>query len=246
MTDDELLSSYIKNQQDDKYEKLWQDLQIDFHLEALKFPDNKIYGTIHIIPESSRKLIKKFVLVIDELKRIEFDPYYENLAASGFNTNRKNSSAYIQAIPNNATWAREDKRSKVSHFYFTGKIFALSPSISFKWSDDDKNSKPNLIIHWYHIGDQKAQRYILYLDDEEIQHIRQKQIEDSFYVSISNLEPGNNHTFQLAARLNNGKETYRSDVIEFTVPDKESIDNDNQEFITVSNEPPPPDLPSMD
>jgi len=41
-----------------------------------------------------------------------------------------------------------------------------------------------------------------------------------------------------------GKETYRSDLMEFTVPDKESIDKDNIEFITVSNEPPPNDLPA--
>ncbi|CAF4031490.1 unnamed protein product [Rotaria sp. Silwood2] len=243
MTDDELSSSYAQEQQHDKHKNLWQDLQIDFRLEALKFPDNKIYGTINIIPESSRKLIKKFVVIINESKRIEFDRHYETLAVSGFNTNRKNSSVYIQVIPNNEKWAREDKISKVCHFYFTGEVFALSPTISFKWSDDKKNPKPNLIIQWYHIGDKNAQQYILYLDDVEIQYIRQKQIADSFYVSICGFECGNKHTFQLAATLNNGKETYRSDIIEFTVPDKEFIDNDSDEFITISNEPPPPDLP---
>ncbi len=40
-------------------EKLWQQLQIDFQLEAFRFPDNKIYGIININPESSRKLIKR-------------------------------------------------------------------------------------------------------------------------------------------------------------------------------------------
>jgi hypothetical protein len=43
-------------------EKLWQELEIDFHLEAFKFPDNKIYGNVKIIPESSRKLIKKLIV----------------------------------------------------------------------------------------------------------------------------------------------------------------------------------------
>ncbi|CAF4305539.1 unnamed protein product, partial [Rotaria sordida] len=43
-----------------------------------------------------------------------------------------------------------------------------------------------------------------------------------------------------------GKETYRSDLREFTVPGKESIDDASTEFITVSNEPPPPDLPGTD
>jgi hypothetical protein len=45
-----------------KGEKLWQNLKIDFHLEAFKFPDNKIYGIIDITPESSRKLIQKLVV----------------------------------------------------------------------------------------------------------------------------------------------------------------------------------------
>ena len=35
-------------------------LKIDFRLEGYKFPDNKIYGTIRVIPESSRRLIEKF------------------------------------------------------------------------------------------------------------------------------------------------------------------------------------------
>jgi hypothetical protein len=43
-------------------EKLWQELKIDFHLEALGFPDNKIYGNVKIIPESSRKLIENFIV----------------------------------------------------------------------------------------------------------------------------------------------------------------------------------------
>jgi hypothetical protein len=34
--------------------------------------------------------------------------------------------------------------------------------------------------------------------------------------------------------------------MEFIVPDKTTADNDSTEFITVSNEPPPPDLPSDD
>ncbi|CAF1481241.1 unnamed protein product [Rotaria sordida] len=245
MVDGEQSSSYVRERQDD-YEKLWEDLQIDFRLESFKFPDDKIYGTINIIPESSRKLIKKFVLVIDRSKRIEFDPHYENLSASGFNTNRKKSSAYIEAIPNNTKWAREVKISKDCCFYFTGEVFVLSPTINFKWSDDEENPKPNLIIKWYHIGDKNAQQYILYLDDAKIRYIHQKQVEDSFYTSICGFECGQKHTFQLAARLNNGKETYRSDLREFTVPGKESIDDASTEFITVSNEPPPPDLPGTD
>ncbi|CAF4357612.1 unnamed protein product, partial [Rotaria sordida] len=100
-----------------------------------------------------------------------FDPHYENLSASGFNTNRKKSSAYIEAIPNNTKWAREVKISKVCCFYFTGEVFVLSPTINFKWSDDKENPTPNLIIKWYHIGDKNAQQYILYLDDAEIQYV---------------------------------------------------------------------------
>ncbi len=43
-------------------EKLWKNFQLDFQLEASKFPDNKIYGTIDIKPESARKLIRKLVV----------------------------------------------------------------------------------------------------------------------------------------------------------------------------------------
>ena len=37
-------------------------MQIDFRLEAFRFPDNKIYGIVNIIPESSRQLIKTLVV----------------------------------------------------------------------------------------------------------------------------------------------------------------------------------------
>jgi hypothetical protein len=42
-----------------------------------------------------------------------------------------------------------------------------------------------------------------------------------------------------------GKETYRSDLMEFIVPNKESIDDGTTEFITVLDEPTPHDLPGI-
>ncbi|CAF1640507.1 unnamed protein product [Rotaria magnacalcarata] len=229
------------------YAKLWRDLQIDFHLEALKFPDNKIYGTINIIPESSRKLIQKFVLVVnDEINRIDFEPHHKHLVASGFNTNKKHPWAYIDAIPNNSEWSEQVKKSNTCRFHFTGEVFALSPTIRFSLLDDKQNLKPNLTIKWYHIGDKVAQRYVICLDDLEVRHIRQKEIEDVFNISISGFECGDEHTLQLAARLNNGKETYRSDPLHFIVPNKELIGNDDVEFIAVSDDLPPPNLPGND
>ncbi|CAF3190146.1 unnamed protein product [Rotaria socialis] len=229
------------------YAKLWRDLQIDFHLEGLKFPDNKIYGRINIIPASSRKLIQKFVLVVnDEINRIDFEPHIEHLAASGFNTKKKHPWAYIEAIPNNSKWPEQVKKSNTCSFHFTGEVFALNPTIGFSLSDDKQNLKPNLTIKWYHIGDKVAQRYVICLDDLEVRHIRQKEIEDVFNISISGFECGDEHTLQLAARLNNRKETYRSDPLHFIVPNKELIGNDDVEFITVSDDLPPSNLPGND
>jgi hypothetical protein len=43
-----------------------------------------------------------------------------------------------------------------------------------------------------------------------------------------------------------GKETYRSDLIEFIVPSKELMDENSIEFISVSHEPIPHNLPGID
>ncbi|CAF4055181.1 unnamed protein product, partial [Adineta steineri] len=235
-------------------EKLWNDLEIDFRLVPFKFPDNKIYGIVKVIPESSRRLIKKFILVVNKTTEIDFHVSYDSIAASGFNTNTKDPSAYIKAIPNNKKWSQEPKLS--DYFHFTGEVFALSPTISFTWPDNEENPKANLIVKWFHLGDKTAHKYIMYLDGVDIQYIRQKQIEDVFYVSIQGFESGKSHTFQLVAKLLNGKETYRSDLMKFEVPELDSFKNhdysENQdelksqdEFITVTNELPPPNLPSI-
>lgn len=42
-----------------------------------------------------------------------------------------------------------------------------------------------------------------------------------------------------------GKETYRSDLIEFIVPNRDQINDDNTEFITASNDPIPLNLPGI-
>ncbi|CAF1471707.1 unnamed protein product, partial [Adineta steineri] len=238
MSDSDQSRSSNKKQNDQINEKLWNDLVIDFHLEAFKFPDNKIYGIVKVIPESSRRLIKKFILVVNKRTKIDFHVSYDSIAASGFNTNTKDPSAYVEAIPHNTKWSHEPKLSKNCYFHFTGEVFALSPTISFTWPDKEENSKANLIVKWFHLGDKIAYKYIMYLDD-----IRQKQIEDEFHICIKGFESGKSHTFQLVAKLLNGKETYRSDLMEFTVPRQGSSDNQETEFITVTNELPPPNLP---
>lgn len=46
-------------------DELWKQLQVDFQLEAVGFPDDKIYGRIQVTPESSRRLIKTFKVCFD-------------------------------------------------------------------------------------------------------------------------------------------------------------------------------------
>ncbi|CAF1468669.1 unnamed protein product [Adineta steineri] len=238
MSDPDLSRSSNKKQNDQINEKLWNDIEIDFRLEAFKFPDNKIYGIVKVIPESSRRFIEKFILVVNKRTKIDFHVSYDSIAASGFNTNTKDPSAYVKAIPNNKKWSQEPKLS--DYFHFTGEVFALSPTISFTWPDKEENPKADLIVKWFHLGDKTAHKYIMYLDD-----IRQKQIEDVFYVSIQGFESGTSHTFQLVAKLLNGKETYRSDLMEFKVPERDSYKNQETEFITVTNELPPRNIPSI-
>jgi len=86
-----------------------------------------------------------------------------------------------------------------------------------------------------------------------------------FEVNIKKFIPGSKHTFQLVAKLKSriykssktkiillridGKETYRSDLMEFIVPDltsnseEEEEEEEEVECITVSNDLPPRDLP---
>ncbi|CAF1419921.1 unnamed protein product [Adineta steineri] len=240
MSDPDQSRSDNKKQNDQINEKLWNDLEIDFRLEAFKFPDNKIYGIVKVIPESSRRLIKKFTLVVNEITRIDFDVNYDAIAASGFNTDKKDPSACIEAIPNNTNWLKPKSSKKCCFRFMHDDVFTLSPTISFEWPDKEENSKANLIVKWFHLGDKTAHKYIMYLDD-----IHQKQIEDVFHVSIESFESGKKHTFQLVAKSSNGKETYRSDLMEFTVPTQGSSKNEETEFITVTNELPPPNLPSI-
>ncbi|CAF1449968.1 unnamed protein product [Adineta steineri] len=243
MSDSDQSRSSNKKQNDQINEKLWNDLVIDFRLAALRFPDNKIYGIVKVIPESSRRLIEKFTLVVNKTTEVDFYVNYDAIAASGFNTRIKHPSAYIKAIPNNKNWLNKLKVSHTCFFHFTGKVFALSPTISFSWPDKKEKPKANLIVKWFHLGDEVAHKYIIYLDGVDIQYIHQKQIEDVFYVSIESFESGKNHTFQLVAKSSKGKETYRSDLMEFKVPENDSYKNQDMEFITVTNELPPPNLP---
>ncbi|CAF0890208.1 unnamed protein product [Adineta ricciae] len=229
-----------KERHNTKQEKLWQELQLDFHLQSYRFPDNKIYGTVTITPESSRKLIEKFILVVNKTNRVEFNRQYETIAASGLNTKRKFPQAYVEAIPMNREWSGVPKRSKTRYFFFTGRVFTLSPNITFEWHKDLEKPHAYLIIEWYHLGDNHAQKYVLYLDNLDIQHIRQKQIRDAFHVKIGEFKPGERHTLELVAQLNNGKETYRSDLMQFTVPSHET--QEDAEFITVVNKPAPRNL----
>ncbi|CAF1094045.1 unnamed protein product [Adineta steineri] len=245
MSDPDQSRSSNKKQNNQINEELWDDLKIDFRLEAFKFPDNKIYGIVKVIPESSRTLIKKFILVVNKTTEIDFHVSYDSIAASGFIVNTKDPSAYIKAVPNNTNWLKP-KLSKQCYFHFTGEVFALSPTISFTWSEKEENPKADLDIKWFHLGDKIAHKYIMYLDGVDIRYIRQKQIEDELHICIKGFESGKNHTFQLVAKSSNDKETYRSDLMEFTVPEKDSSKNQETEFITVTNELPPPNLPSTD
>lgn len=58
------------------------------------------------------------------------------------------------------------------NFYFTGEIYALNPTISFKYVD----KIIILVIKWCHIGDDNAQKYTLILNDMEIKHVSFKSI----------------------------------------------------------------------
>ncbi|UJR22718.1 hypothetical protein I4U23_025752 [Adineta vaga] len=243
MSDTEQLPSDNRTKHNHEQEKLWKELRIDFRLESFGFPDNKIYGIVKVIPESSRKLIETFVLVVNKTNRIEFDCRYKTIAASGLNTKRKNPQAYIEAIPKNKNWTEKMKKSDTCNFYFSDVAFSLNPTISFEWLDDEEDPRTYLIIQWSHIGDSRAQKYILCLDGAEIQYIRQKQINDAFEVKIDGFKPGETHTFELIAKTNNGKETCRSDLMHFTVPDKGSIEEGSVEFINITDEPMPPNLP---
>ena len=45
--------------------------------------------------------------------------------------------------------------------------------------------------------------------------------------------------------IEDGKETYRSDLVEFIVPHREHTNTESMEAITVSDDPIPPNLPGM-
>ncbi|CAF1366742.1 unnamed protein product, partial [Rotaria sp. Silwood1] len=151
-------------------EELWNNFNINFQSEALKFPDNKIYGTINIEPESARQLIEKFMLFINGHNRGEFDRSYQSISITGFDISKEEENLIrieIQAIPYDKQWTTT-KKSKPCFFVFTGQILTLSSIIRFHYVKE--TSTFNVIVKWYHIGDHYAQKYVILLDDKEIQY----------------------------------------------------------------------------
>jgi hypothetical protein len=62
------------------------------------------------------------------------------------------------------------------------RTFSLTPTVSIRWAPSDEKDpkpkpkskpgeKPYLIVTWNHIGDRMAQKYVLCLDDKEIQYV---------------------------------------------------------------------------
>ncbi|CAF1094101.1 unnamed protein product [Adineta steineri] len=99
-------------------------------------------------PDQSRSSNKKQndQLVVNEITRIDFDANYDAIAASGFNTDKKDPSACIEAIPNNTNWLKPKSSKKCCFRFMHDDVFTLSPTISFEWPDKEENSKANLIV----------------------------------------------------------------------------------------------------
>ncbi|CAF1040556.1 unnamed protein product [Rotaria sordida] len=232
--------TFYKEIDEMKDEKLWENLDIVFCREAMEFPDNKIYATIKIEPESARRLIEKFFLIVNKCYQVEFDSSYQYISASGFDVikQEKQIDVKIQAIPLNKDW--RIKESKSCSFFFNGQIFALSPIIRFDHNEKDPSTF-NVIIKWYHIGDRYAQKYIVCLDEKEIHYINQSSIHQEMLICIHYLQPGEKHTVQIIATLKNARVTYSSDLINFTVPN-EKTHLQNHELINICDEPVPSHL----
>ncbi|CAF3344517.1 unnamed protein product [Rotaria sp. Silwood2] len=208
-------NSQSSNSQDNS-DRVWNDLEIYFTLENSLFFDNKIYGTVEISNEKAREIIKNFVLVVNNSIRVEFNPNFQNILASGFDPTKGNTLVYIEAIP---------KDRKMLEFSILRKHSSLASTIMFEKKNND--SSPNVIVQWFHLGDSIAQKYILVLDDKEIVYIRRPSQSDMYKVCIEHLKLDKeiSHTIYIIARLNNDKETYRSDPIRFTIPDQVNEEN---------------------
>ncbi|CAF4602137.1 unnamed protein product [Rotaria sp. Silwood1] len=122
-----------------------------------------------------------------------------------------------------------------NRFSFTDQILTLSPVIRFDYIDE--YSTFNVLIKWYHIGDHYAQKYVVCLDEKEVHYIDQLPVNKEIQICIHRMKPDKSHTVQIIAKLKNGKETNRSDLINFKVPCQE--DQETYEVITVTNEPVP-------
>ncbi|CAF1500582.1 unnamed protein product, partial [Rotaria sordida] len=150
-------------------EEQWKNFEINFHGTASEFPGNKICGTINIEPDSARQLIKKFILLVNDHYRGEFDHSYKSISITGFDITKEENliKIQIQAVPYNKKWTRK-KISKPHSFVFTGEILTLSSIIHFDYIEETSNF--NVTIKWYHIGDDYAEKYVVLLDNKEIQH----------------------------------------------------------------------------
>ncbi|CAF3327065.1 unnamed protein product [Rotaria sp. Silwood1] len=199
-----------------------EDVQVKLHLGKSVFTDNKISGTIEVTPDTARKLVKKFVLVVDGSKVTTFDREYRRISASGFDPTKQSISISIEAEPLSSGLPL--KTSNTQSFSIKPRISYLTPTANIVWPDSA--SKPNLNIRWHHIGDPAVKQYVVELDDKEVQYIRDPSIADIYTVCIDSFEPDDKsleHTIHIIARFKDGKKEYRSDPIKFTVPNTKQL-----------------------
>ncbi|CAF3334506.1 unnamed protein product [Rotaria sp. Silwood1] len=220
----------------------WNDVQVKLHLGKSVFTHNKISGTIEVTPDTARKLVKKFVLVVDGSKVTTFGREYRRISASGFDPTKQNISISIEAEPLSS--GLMSKTSNTQSFSIKPRISYLTPTANIVWPDSA--SKPNLNIRWHHIGDPAVKQYVVELDDKEVQYIRDPSIADIYTVCIDSFEPDDKsleHTIHIIARFKgkllmfssyyddictiftfkDGKKEYRSDPIKFTVPNTKQL-----------------------
>ncbi|CAF1654633.1 unnamed protein product [Rotaria magnacalcarata] len=243
-----------------KDEEEWRKMNIKIHPATSQFPDGKLYATITIEPKSAERLIANFRLIVDECDRDEFDGSFRFISISGFDITKKDKTVdiKIQALPHNKHYETMVKVSKSCPFFFSRQRFKLSPIIHLFYVK--AASTYNMTIRWNHIGGRLAQKYVVYFDKTEIQYINQYSISPEMEICIHHVKPARKHTVQITAKLNNGRTTCESGVIDVNVPkgEKETYElvpinvivfgnqnRQNHEVLSILNEQMPPNFPGI-
>ncbi|CAF1469981.1 unnamed protein product, partial [Adineta ricciae] len=208
---------------------------------ALKYP-NKLYGMIEIDPADYMKHIDHFELYINDVAQKEnITTRNTQFSAIGFAAGEQ-YEVYVVAHPkSNAPDGRSIASNKRT-FEVQRETQDGAPLISLAISENQNV----LTVMWAHIHGPVSE-YNVYINDNKTQTITKKDFNDFYTVRFQDIEHGRKYLIYVEAKMENGKEIRKSNIIPITPPIKMTVKESTTDqffpYIITEYEQTPDDVP---